>query len=169
SAEIRSDLYSVAAILFEMLTVHPPFEGETAVDIVVKHMHEKVPSICRIRPDLPAEMDAFIQKAMAKSPADRFSTPQEFITALDQLQQRIQTSPQIERVQPGFKQKQGLPPTVPDAVGNNKRGGYVKPPVVPQKSARLLVISSGQIIPLTGELMVVGRHDPVLGIYPEIN
>src|SRR5437764_13338757 len=56
SADIRSDLYSVAAILFEMLTGHPPFEGETAVDIVVKHMHEKVPSICRIRPDLPAEM-----------------------------------------------------------------------------------------------------------------
>jgi serine/threonine-protein kinase len=45
----------------------------------------------------------------------------------------------------------------------------VKLPGAPQKPARLLVISSGQVIPLTGELMVVGRHDPVLGIYPEIN
>jgi len=170
SADIRSDLYSVAAILFEMLTGHPPFEGETAVDIVVKHMHEKVPSICRIRPDVPAEMDTFMQKAMAKSPSDRFSTPQEFIAALDQLQQRISTSPQIERVQPpGPNQKPGPVPRAPDAPGINKPGGYPKVQAIPQKSARLLVISSGQIIPLTGELMVVGRHDPVLGIYPEIN
>src|SRR2546421_10826257 len=161
SADIRSDLYSVATILFEMLTGRPPFEGETAVDIVVKHMHEKVPSICRLRSDLPAEMDAFMQKAMAKSPSDRFSTPQEFIAALDQVQQRIQTTPQIERVQPV--------PRAPEPPGNNKPGVYVKPQAIPQKPARLLVISSGQVIPLTGELMVVGRHDPVLGIYPEIN
>src|SRR5438477_11737297 len=67
SADIRSDLYSVATILFEMLTGRPPFEGETAVDIVVKHMNEKVPSICRIRSDLPAELDQFMKKAMSKS------------------------------------------------------------------------------------------------------
>src|SRR5713101_7624395 len=90
SADTRSDLYSVAAVLFEMLTGHPPFEGETAVDIVVKHMNEKVPSICRIRPDLPLEMDSFMHKAIAKSPVDRYSTPREFINALEQLQQRIQ-------------------------------------------------------------------------------
>ena len=53
SADTRSDLYSVATVLFEMLTGSPPFEGDTAVDIVIKHMNEKVPSICRIRHDLP--------------------------------------------------------------------------------------------------------------------
>ena len=169
SADIRSDLYSVAAILFEMLTGRPPFEGETAVDIVVKHMHEKVPSICRLRSDLPAEMDTFLQKTMAKSPADRFSTPQEFIAALDSLQQRIQTTPQMERVRVGRDSKPGPAVQVQEPAGNNRPGGYVKLPVAPQKPARLLVISSGQVIPLTGELMVVGRHDPVLGIYPEIN
>src|SRR5579884_3984197 len=106
SADIRSDLYSVAAILFEMLTGRPPFEGETAVDIVVKHMHEKVPSICRLRSDLPAEMDAFLQKAMAKSPADRYSTPQEFISALEQLQQQIQAMQPTDR-QEALERHQG--------------------------------------------------------------
>ena len=92
SADTRSDLYSVAAVLFEMLTGRPPFEGETAVDIVIKHMNEKVPSICHLRTDLPPELDQFMQKAMAKSPDDRYLTPKEFIAAIEQIQKRIQAT-----------------------------------------------------------------------------
>src|SRR6266516_5452115 len=99
-ADTRSDLYSVAAVLFEMLTGHPPFEGETAVDIVIKHMNEKVPSICRVRPDLPSELDQFLQKAMAKSPANRYNTPKEFIVAIEQLQKRIQATQPERRASP---------------------------------------------------------------------
>src|SRR5881398_3306015 len=84
SADTRSDLYSVAAVLFEMLAGYPPYQGETAVDIVIKHINDKIPSICRIRPGLPPEMDLFMQKALAKQAAERFATPQEFIAALDQ-------------------------------------------------------------------------------------
>ena len=154
SADTRSDLYSVATVLFEMLAGRPPFEGETAVDIVIKHMNEKVPSICRLRPDLPMEMDTFMQKALAKAPADRFATPREFIVALEQLQERIQAQP--ERVgQPGGDPRPG-------------NAGH-RPPQAAQKEARILVLSNGESIPLRGELMVVGRKDPTLGIYPEIN
>lgn len=157
SADTRSDLYSVATVLFEMLASRPPFEGESAVDIVIKHMNENVPSICRLRPDLPLETDAFMQKALAKLPADRFATPKEFIAALEQLQERVQASPErVVRV--GGEA----------AVGVN--GGYGnKPPSTPQKEARVIVISSGESIPLRGDLMVVGRKDPTLGIFPEIN
>src|SRR3989441_10088617 len=104
SADTRSDLYSVATVLFEMLTGSPPFEWETAVDIVIKHMNEKVPSICRLRHDLPTEMDLFIQKAMAKSPAERYATPQEFIAALDKLQQLLPPMP-THPVEPGAELK----------------------------------------------------------------
>ncbi|MFL5629272.1 MAG: protein kinase domain-containing protein [Ktedonobacteraceae bacterium] len=157
SADTRSDLYSVATVLFEMLAGSPPFEGDTAVDIVIKHMNEKVPSLCRIRPDLPMDMDIFMQKAMAKSPAERYQTPQEFIAALEQLQERIQAMPPMQRVaEPGHEQRSG-------------NIGSAKPPVSPPKQARIVVLSSGQPIPLTGDLMVVGRQDPILGIYPEIN
>ena len=90
SADIRSDLYSLAAVLFEMLTGQPPYEGDTAVDIVIKHMNDKIPSICRLRPDLRSSADAFMQKALAKSPAERYQTPKEFIMALD-LFERDQT------------------------------------------------------------------------------
>src|ERR1700692_699424 len=101
SADTRSDLYSVAIVLFEMLSGEPPFRGETAVDIVIKHMNEKVPSICRVRPDLPPEMNDFMQRALAKQPADRYTTPREFINALEQIQDRLREMPPVER--PGKK------------------------------------------------------------------
>jgi serine/threonine protein kinase len=172
SADTRSDLYSVAAVLFEMLTGNPPFEGETAVDIVVKHMNDKVPSICRVRPELPREVDLFMQKAMAKSPADRYSTPREFISALEQLQQRVQAS--LSELQ-DLKERHG---EASEQVQRELAGhfrvtpeeGINKPtPPPPRKQARLLVATSGQAIALTRDLMVVGRQDPVLGIFPEIN
>ncbi|GAC1388837.1 MAG: hypothetical protein NVS4B11_03940 [Ktedonobacteraceae bacterium] len=162
SADTRSDLYSVATVLFEMLAGVPPFQGETAVDIVIKHMNDKVPSICRIRHDLPMEMDVFMQKALAKSPTERYATPQEFIAALEQVHERILTMPTDKQlVQPAGREK--------DASGMVKDGGDAGfPRPTPQKEARIVVISNGQFIPLKGELMVVGRQDPTLGIFPEI-
>lgn len=160
SADIRSDLYSVAAVLFEMLSGHPPYEGDSAVDIVVKHMNDKVPSICSMRPELPRELDQFMQKAMAKLPADRFSTPREFINALEKVQELIPTV-SIDRQDTAER-----PPLVEhDGEGKDAR----EQQAAARKQARFLVLSSNQTIPLAGELMVVGRHDPVLGINPEIN
>jgi serine/threonine-protein kinase len=150
SADTRSDLYSVATVLFEMLAGRPPYEGETAVDIVIKHMNEKVPSICRLRPELPMEMDSFMQKALAKLPADRYATPQEFITVLEQLAQIV-------------------PRTARSDEGNQVANKLPAPPPPTTREARIVVNSSGLVIPLNGDKMVVGRQDPTLGIYPEIS
>jgi serine/threonine-protein kinase len=128
-------------------------------------MNEKVPSICALRPELPRELDQFLQKAMAKSPAERFSTPREFIDALEKVQElipaqaipidRLDTAERPPLVEPGKEEKNGREPREQKAAA--------------PKQARLVVLSTNQTIPLTGELMVVGRHDPVLGINPEIN
>ncbi len=161
SADTRSDLYSIATVLFEMLAGHPPFEGDTAVDIVMKHMYEKVPSICRLRSELPADIDVFLQKAMAKSPNDRYSTPQEFIAALEQLQQRLPPMSAPSRAGEFAAELK------PDQKAGG--GGSAKTTGSPQKYARIIVLSNGQSILLDKELMVVGRQDPTLGIFPEIN
>ena len=88
TADIRSDLYSLAVVLFELLTGRPPFDGRTAVEVIIKHQQEEVPSIRRFCPDLPL-LDAFFQKAMAKDPNMRFQTPREFIAALQRIQQGV--------------------------------------------------------------------------------
>jgi eukaryotic-like serine/threonine-protein kinase len=89
SADIRSDLYSLGIVLFEALAGHPPYSGNSVVDIILKHRSEDIPSLCRICPGLPYEFDAFMQKAIAKQPEDRFQTPRDFILALEQIQQRM--------------------------------------------------------------------------------
>ncbi|MGZ3645870.1 MAG: protein kinase domain-containing protein [Ktedonobacteraceae bacterium] len=89
SADIRSDLYSLGIVLFEALAGYPPYSGGTVIDIILKHQTEDIPSICRIYPGsgLPYEIDAFMQKAIAKQPDARFQTPHEFILALEHIQQ----------------------------------------------------------------------------------
>src|SRR5258708_4557472 len=87
SADTRSDLYSLAVVLFEALAGRPPYTRGTAVDIIIKHQSEHIPSICRLRPDLPPEMDVFMHKALSNQPPHPFRTPRDLIApaALIQL------------------------------------------------------------------------------------
>ncbi|HLX58868.1 MAG TPA: protein kinase [Ktedonobacteraceae bacterium] len=97
-ADTRSDLYSLAVVFYESLVGHPPFSGGTVVDIIFKHMNDPVPSIHRQRPEIPPEIDAFMQRAMAKSPSVRYQTPREFIDALKEIQ-LIMRGPVIRQLQ----------------------------------------------------------------------
>ncbi|HEY0752850.1 MAG TPA: FHA domain-containing serine/threonine-protein kinase [Ktedonobacteraceae bacterium] len=89
AVDTRADLYSLTAVLFEMLTGNPPYTGGGALDIILMHTRNPIPSICRLRPDLPQEMETFITRALAKSPDARFQSPAEYILALEQIQQRL--------------------------------------------------------------------------------
>jgi len=89
SADIRSDLYSLAVVLFECLAGQPPYTGGSIVDIVFKHINDPIPSIRRLRPDVPASMVTFFERALAKAPEMRYQTPREFIQTLEEIQRSI--------------------------------------------------------------------------------
>jgi serine/threonine protein kinase len=69
--DARSDVYSLAATAFEMLTGQKPYEAETALGMMVRHMHDPVPSARALAPALSAEADAALASGMAKRPQDR--------------------------------------------------------------------------------------------------
>ncbi|HKR09278.1 MAG TPA: serine/threonine-protein kinase [Gemmatimonadaceae bacterium] len=75
----RSDTYSLGCVLFEMLTGKPPFAGK---DGFVKRFTESPPVASSIRKDAPVWMDRVVETALARNPAERFQTAQEFADAL---------------------------------------------------------------------------------------
>ena len=76
--DARSDVYSLAAVLYEMLVGQPPFTGATTQAILARRFTEAAPSASALRPSVPEAVDQAIRKALAAVPADRYSTAAEF-------------------------------------------------------------------------------------------
>lgn len=87
-ATIKSDIYSLGILMFELLTGKLPFKGDNAVEIAIKQMREKIPSVCEINPDIPQSIENIILKACAKNPKNRYDNVLEMHddikTALDE-------------------------------------------------------------------------------------
>ena len=71
TADIRSDIYSLGVTTYHMLAGEPPFDGENAMAIAVKHVKDDPESLADVRPDAPAELIALVDKMMSKSPGAR--------------------------------------------------------------------------------------------------
>jgi len=78
----RSDLYSLGCVLYEMLAGEPPFTGPTVESLVRQHLSAEPPNITNIRPSVPSWVVAALQRALAKTPADRFNPVAQFAEAL---------------------------------------------------------------------------------------
>ena len=85
---IRSDIYSMGILMYELLTGQVPYKGDNAVEIALKHLKEPLPSIRKILPELPQSIENIILKATAKNPQNRYKDAremhQDIITALDE-------------------------------------------------------------------------------------
>lgn len=79
----RTDIYSLGAVQYEMLTGEPPHTGATAQAVIARVLTETPRSVRAQRSSVPEHVDAAIDRALAKLPADRWSTAQEFADALN--------------------------------------------------------------------------------------
>jgi serine/threonine-protein kinase len=78
-----SDLYSIGVILYEGLTGKLPFDGDTPVTIALKQISEQAQPPSRLNPQVTPALDAVVLRALAKDPANRFASAEEFLQALD--------------------------------------------------------------------------------------
>lgn len=74
---IKSDVYSLGILMYELLTGKLPFKGENAVEIALKHMKDPLPSLRREIDDLPQSIENIIIKATAKNPKNRYNNARE--------------------------------------------------------------------------------------------
>ena len=74
---IKSDIYSLGILMFELITGKVPFKGDNAVEIAIKHMKDQIPSVCNINPSIPQSVENIILKACAKNPKNRYDSVSE--------------------------------------------------------------------------------------------
>ncbi len=97
--DARSDVYTLATVLYEALAGEPPFAGATAQTIAAKRMSGAVPSVRWARPSVPEGVDLAIRRALAPLPVDRFSSAADFATALEVDETAaVTTAPTTRRV-----------------------------------------------------------------------
>jgi serine/threonine-protein kinase len=82
-ADHRTDIYSMGAVLYEMATGSKPFPSDNAFSLMLAHVQEKPKPPHEVDAVVPRELSAAILKAMAKKPADRFQTAEEFLAAIE--------------------------------------------------------------------------------------
>jgi serine/threonine-protein kinase len=81
----RSDLYSLGVVLYELLTGKTPFEGDTPVEIAMKHLSNAPEPPSKLRPDIPRELDMVVLRALAKNPDDRYQSADEMEADLERV------------------------------------------------------------------------------------
>ena len=90
----RSDVYSLGIVFYEMLTGYTPFDADTPLAILMKHLNDPLPLPSQVDPSLPHELEHIVLKALAKDPQDRYQSAEEMATAVGQvLDKKMSDSP----------------------------------------------------------------------------
>lgn len=79
--DARSDIYSLGVVLFELITGREPYQAETPMALLLKHLNEPLPPISDFRKDVPEEVEMVVQRATEKDPDNRFSSAGEMAAA----------------------------------------------------------------------------------------
>ena len=125
-----SDLYSIGVVLYELLTGDVPFAADSAVAVALKQVSEMPRPPSELNPAVPRALDAVVMKALAKDPANRFASADEFEAALDAAERDPATAPFETAVH-------GIPPVaVPGAAEARDADGGPPPPAEEEEGRR---------------------------------
>lgn len=141
AADSRSDIYSLGAIFYELLTGRLPYEAATPPAIMVKHVYDPPPVLREANPALPAAAERVVTRAMAKNPAERYQTMDELAQALAELRDAAAAETMVWKAPAAF---------VAPANGHGRRRGAAGasfPPAAPDRTLALRAPATPRPVP----------------------
>jgi serine/threonine-protein kinase len=108
-----SDLYSVGIVLYELLTGSVPFNGETPVELAMKHLSRVPEPPSHLRAEIPRDLDLVVMRALAKSPEERYATAEEMDADLARIARGVSISPETEEAATAIIARPITMPTLP--------------------------------------------------------
>lgn len=127
SPDRRSDIYSLGVTLFEMVGGHPPFQADSAMTLMMMHVNDPVPDPRKLNPNVPDELVAVINKALAKDPNDRYQTAAQMASALRNTINPSAAGTSVEISAPAGTMLEELP-----SIGGGDKTAFEQPPAAVQ-------------------------------------
>jgi serine/threonine-protein kinase len=169
----RSDQYALGVTLFEAVSGRPPFEADSAMTLMMMHLNDTLPDLRQLRPGVPAALIPVIERALAKSPEQRFVSMSAFAEALRGVLATLDTAPVVtvaeDAASPDEKNSiplplQNTPPPVAPPIQTT-----APPPVVPsEQSTPPPVISPVPLTPPTPASMDYTLRETPTPVPPSI-
>jgi serine/threonine-protein kinase len=89
ATDLRSDLYSLGCVLFEMLTGRVPYDGDTTMDILNQHISSPIPLLIGPDGSMPEVVERVVTRAMAKRPEERYQSSEEMLADLGRAERAM--------------------------------------------------------------------------------